>query len=1053
MKGTTNMDRMLFPRMCIAAGVAMAALAASAYTANYWQAVDGDWNGKYSDVRHWSLGRLPSFDAGDDAVFINRTGAQYDVEIDVNIGEGDIPAPAFFKVSNANVPNVPHQPVRFYGNGKITQYHDSSGMYTYSNAHVIYDGNVRVDISGSFNSGDYTNRMIVFRGDAILTFGSNANLCEGDTFQITDRAKLTATSMLPSSNTTLMFDGDSSVELTGDIKGSSYINRHIEVRGNASLTVGGNIEQRNGDAFLLSEGCKVSVGKLLPDRNDVTFRMTGGELNLGSSSFAFSSASSVEFSGGHIVLPGGTLIDPKQLPTGAAVYDATQGTIRDVNFTTTFTNELSGTLLATNYTVAGATDKCGWIRLEKGTNVVYGGGSASAHILYIAGTFRNVLDLSRLNIGKRYYISGGEFIVPRDITVGAFGDYTWHSDPNYCARYLGTATFETIDCFDGVTVHNIGQGGLVAIPGSAFRITGGGNVDLGLRPNEPNEDLPGFRSIEVCDGSSAGITNVSYAGWIRVGQLSLGSGMLSYEIPRSPIEAGTVRAAANARLYVSLKSCTAVDTSSSGNLVRPVLVSGESECDIPVENVTLGGTLGTWRVKKVGGTYYLRDNTAKMAVTDAPYLWTGVVDGDWDKPDNWYGGAVPSSSSRVFFGVCDTTNVVTIPPGGVTVKTFSGAGHTDGGSWFRSSEPYIFRGGKITITQAGQDNYDSAFYDCGQMPKYFECDVDFTGNPASIAPMKSTSFLGGFTAKRYRARGGNTYFGGTATVESLELVAKYAGNQRLTSVTILPGGKFTATAENYTVPANAFAYLHILGGGEMTLNGTKFAYVGAPTLTNTVDGTLAINAPYTINTDQCFVGTGRVDIATTYSSGNVARQEICGGLRLNLGSGFRTVTSENAAGAIVVAVPDFRDATLGLKGNVTYGPADGVTPSTAAADRALSIGYKATLTIDTSDPDDGTPRTLTLKDPVIGGGDLTITGGGKVVLASAGNRVGKLTLSGGMLSVSGAANGWNDILTADSVVGLEGHVDGAIAYALEENGDGTVTLRIRRKLGSQFILR
>ena len=185
----------------------------------------------------------------------------------------------------------------------------------------------------------------------------------------------------------------------------------------------------------------------------------------------------------------------------------------------------------------------------------------------------------------------------------------------------------------------------------------------------------------------------------------------------------------------------------------------------------------------------------------------------------------------------------------------------------------------------------------------------------------------------------------------------------------------------------------------------------------------------------------------------MARQEICGGLRLNLGSGFRTVTSANAAGAIVVAVPDFRDATLGLKGNVTYGPADGVTPSTAAAERALSIGYKATLTIDTTDPDSGDARTLTLKDPVIGGGDLTITGGGKVVLASPGNRVGKLTLSGGTLSVSGAANGWTDILTADSVVGLDGHVDGAFAYALEENGDGTVTLRIRRKLGTTITLR
>jgi hypothetical protein len=425
------------------------------------------------------------------------------------------------------------------------------------------------------------------------------------------------------------------------------------------------------------------------------------------------------------------------------------------------------------------------------------------------------------------------------------------------------------------------------------------------------------------------------------------------------------------------------------------------------------------------------------------------VDGDWDKPGNWYGNAVPSSSDRVFFGVCDTTNVVTIPAGGVTVLTLDGAGYT-GSKWFRSSEPYVFRGGKITITQAGKDDYASAFYDCGFMPKYFECDVDFTGSSSSIVPMKSVSFLGGFTAKRYRARGGNAYFGGTATVQNLELVVKYVDAQRYTSVTILPGGKFTATAENWTVSTNA--YLHILGGGEMTLNGTKFAYVKALTLTNTVDGTLTLNAPYSIDADQCFVGTGRVDIASTYSSGNVARQEICGGLRLNLGSGFRTVTSANAAGAIVVAVPDFRDATLGLKGNVTYGPADGVTPTTTAAERALSIGYRASLTIDTSDPDTSEPHTLTLKDPVIGG-DLTIKGGGKVVLAAPGNRVGKLSLVGGMLSANIVDGGWNDILVADSVTGLDAHGDGTMKFKVETNPDGTVTVSARRKFGTRFILR
>ena len=50
-------------------------------------------------------------------------------------------------------------------------------------------------------------------------------------------------------------------------------------------------------------------------------------------------------------------------------------------------------------------------------------------------------------------------------------------------------------------------------------------------------------------------------------------------------------------------------------------------------------------------------------------------------------------------------------------------------------------------------------------------------------------------------------------------------------------------------------------------------------------------------------------------------------------------------------------------------------------------------------------------------------------------------------------SGWNDILVADSVTGLEGHVDGAFSFGFEENSDGTVTLRARRKFGTKFILR
>jgi hypothetical protein len=484
-------------------------------------------------------------------------------------------------------------------------------------------------------------------------------------------------------------------------------------------------------------------------------------------------------------------------------------------------------------------------------------------------------------------------------------------------------------------------------------------------------------------------------------------------------------------------------TRATDKFIYPVVVAGGGD-GIPLANVTLTDNSGTWHVKKVGPAIYLRDDTVKPTFT-APYLWTGAENGDWNEPRNWYGGNVPDSSSRVFFGICDTTNVVAIPAGGVTVTSFRGSGGSgvaEIGS-ILSSEPYVFQGGKITITHNGSPDMNAAFLDFGRMPKYFECDVELSGNTGIAMPRKAISFLGGFTAKTLAMHGGELRFGGAATVQNLTLSRYRYEQQRDSTLTVMPGGSFTASAINSTVGTNA--YFHILGGGAMTLNGTKFEYVNAPTLTNIVDGTLKINAPYSIDTDQCFVGTGRVDVASTYSGGAVAHQEICGGVRLNLGADFRTVTSANAAGAVVLSVPDFRDATLGIVADATYGPADGVTPSTTSAERALKIGYKAKLTIDTSDPDSGAAHTLTLKDPVTGGGDLTIIGGGRVVLAATGNRVGKFTLAGGTLSVAGLEEDvWTDVLVAESVAGLGEHSDGRIRFKTVENGDGTVTLSAMR---------
>lgn len=71
------------------------ALRLFSFTANRWQPVDGEWSGNYSDVRHWSLGRLPecrSSESGDDAVFENTSGSEIVITVDADLGGGDFPS-------------------------------------------------------------------------------------------------------------------------------------------------------------------------------------------------------------------------------------------------------------------------------------------------------------------------------------------------------------------------------------------------------------------------------------------------------------------------------------------------------------------------------------------------------------------------------------------------------------------------------------------------------------------------------------------------------------------------------------------------------------------------------------------------------------------------------------------------------------------------------------------------------------------------------------------------------------------------------------------------
>lgn len=967
----------------LSAGGVFAALSVFAYDANNWQPVDGDWNGKYSDVRHWSRGHLPD---GEDAIFRNTSGKEIVVELDVRVGENGVPVPSFFKVnySNADVKGG-LSPVRFVGNGYMTQSAGAS-MYMYANTHLILDDEVTFEWARGMNVGDvYTNRTIEVRGNATLDLGNNSLGCR--VIRISGGQATFAPAFDPSA------PDKSELSVTG-----------------GTLTIPNNLE------WTAVEGVKYDLSGT-----------------------------------GKIVHQNGLMKNPKILPKENAELVCNLKAQDVVVFDSTITNELSGTLVVTNYG-DGA-----YVKLNGDNSCLYGGGTVTAGRFYF-DKHLGTIDLGRINLGTSYYpVTAGVYEFVRDFTWGAFGNFKYDAVSN--SRYLNKLTFDTADCFDPTQSHDVRTAGIDVVPGMSVAVTGGGSASLHFAALHSRGLY--MRSLDVADGTTMTINEASPTvdrGRVRFGEVTLGANStLTCCATKQSFEAVKVTADPSAKIIASVKNLTASEgQGTGGDKMLYSIFSAPLGSGVSAENVTLTDNTGTWKVKQVGPVVYLRDETAPTKV-DEPYVWTGAaMDGDWSNPQNWSNGTkAPGASDTVYFTICDTTNIVTIPAGGVTVKAFKGGGlcSLNGANfWARSSEPYIICGGKLTITSASTGNYNGSFYDAGRLPKIFECEVEGTGANMGVLPYAYVMFKGKFTAKKIGFAGA-VCFGGEANVAELLPHATYVGSADA-SVVVAPGGNLTVTSQSTAI--GTLFDLAVMGGARATIGGSSYAFT--TNVPHVVDGSLAVNAPLTLgfaDSAAIFTGTGRVDIAAFAPAADlIGRMELRNSIRVNFAS-CNTVSAANPSGAMAIDVKHFQHPTIGAKGDWTYGPAAGVTPTTAADDRALRLGFKSELTIDTSDPDDASvSHTVTFADPIVGDGNLTVKGGGKLVLSAVGNRVDTLTLEDDVqLAVEGDCSTWTDVLTAKAVVGLDQHAAPNFGFRMVENADGTITLQAKERTGLLLLIR
>lgn len=827
----------------------------------------------------------------------------------------------------------------------------------------------------------------------------------------------------------VIFDDSVAADFVTISSDAAYTNRLIEIRGNARLKVQYIGKLHSSDTLRIRENGVLDV--------------TRGSVNVDPEAHP-----TIDFTGGKVFFRDGcTLSNPAILPRGTGVLDfQTVDGANALKFTEPIDQEMSGMFYATN----------AWgMKLEGATSELWGGGVLEIGLLYAPASSKEVvLDLARLNFGNGYYIASSTSVAfPSDTIIGQFGADARLSSPFGCS-FAKTLTLDTTDTHDGTTPRTVRQ--FVRQSTGTLRVVGGGTAYVGPSDEACARNSQAIRAVEVAEGASLGLMSAFRTPFrFGIGNLKANAKLLAkagsttYDFTQLMVDPAVT-------LEVDVEGLTATDTQSKGDLVYPILHATLGE-GISLANVTLKNNTGGWVAKQVGASIYLRNGAEKLQ-NPSPFLWTGAVDGDWSEPGNWQSNAVPTSIDTVCFGVSDRNNVVTIPAGGASIHAFNGAG-CHGGAWYRSSEPYVFRGGKLTVCQnlLGRNGYRSAFFDCGRMSKTFENDVEFVGEEVYLCPYHVVAFNGAFTANRLLLHAGDIRFGGVATIGAISSpVSKFVSDARDFSIHVMSGGTLTVTDQSngqlsYPVP------LIVDGGASMTVNGTYYQTASSGGILNIVDGRLTFADEYVSRCDQTFAGTGRVDVADTRAFANNVAIDLTGGIRF-CPSAFQTVSRgvDCAGASIRLRVPDYSEATVGAIRDWVYGPADGAEPATTASSRAFELGKHSTLTIDTTDPDTQTGRKIAFADPIVGEGRVVVVGKGALILKTAESAIDELDVSEGMLDVDPnllAASGWTEVLTAKKISGLDGHLSRNLRIFIRQNADGTMTLSVAPRHGLHLCIR
>ena len=884
------------PRMKIASVLSIVLVAASAFsfTNNYWQPdSSGNWSGKWSDTDHWSLGRLPSNSADDNAIFDNQE-EPYTVEID-----GEYEVPGFIK----------------FGDSKLTP--GGTGMVTFTGAGTARQVQDYVHI--------YTGREVSFAGEVTIEENKGILIMDGGKVHVAGSAK---------------------VAVSDVIKFQDYSELHIE----ENAFVQGR--------FSLDTACTNGV-----------FAMSGGVLNYVANLNALPVGFDISFTGGRIIL-NGKCSDYRFLPQGeSAVFEHVSGGTSALVVTNTLVHELSGSYIGTNSSHDIA------FRFDDVVDI-YGGGRIDVDrwTPQNSSSETGIVDIVHLGIGTAIVPSSGYVIYPSDMTIGAHGDY-YLSSYNNVALFSGQVVFDTLDTFDRTTTHTVKFNQIGETPGFGFGVRGGGSQTIYFGPIK--ETTPAIWNIDVDAGTTLLFSSVSSRAsvCVRTDRFSLGANsVFGFKANEYTLDAADAEIDPSATINIDMSGFTA----NQETLAKPLLMTTTG--DAPELSQISFSNNSAWEIKKVDNVIYAKATTPETSTNPSPWRWTGAISDDWSDGRNWAGNGAsgPDGSTDVYFTLVGSgRNEISIPAGGASVNRISGGGRNE--TWYRNGEPYLFKGGDLTVNSTVSPAYNTGIYTCSKCPLIFDCKV--IGTTLGVIGNSYVAFRGGMTANELKFMS-EVRLGGNVSVGKVTSSGDSYTGTRVTTLTVLPGGTLTTTQ---SASNGSHLGLRILGGATATFAQT-FAYSSATLPTSyQVDGRLEFSGDLKLDVPVVVCGTGRVDVAANSTGSGDGRITMKGGVTLSPVT-WSTVTNVSSdAGMMSWSVADSQTAVLAPRGDIVYGPAAVNSPTTSASDRALRIGRRATLTVATDDIDNpAVSHNVSFVDPVEAAtmAKIVKTGSGKLTLAS-----------------------------------------------------------------------